>query len=118
MVDRTRREFGDADIAKIAGTYHAWREGQGYADVPGFACAASHETIASHGYVLTPGRYVGAEEAEADAVPFAERFATLQATLEEQFAESARLTDVIRQRLASVVVPDDAAMDLTRSADV
>jgi type I restriction enzyme M protein len=42
---------------------------------------------------------------EADAVPFAERFATLQATLEEQFAESARLTDVIRQRLAGVIVP-------------
>ncbi len=41
---------------------------------------------------------------EADAVPFAERFAALQATLEEQFAESARLTDVIRERLASVIV--------------
>ena len=118
MVDRTRREFSDADIAKIADTYHAWREGDGYADVPGFACAARHDVIAGHGYVLTPGRYVGAEDVEADTIPFAERFATLQATLEEQFAESARLTDVIRQRLASVIVPDDAAMDLTRSADV
>jgi len=107
MVDRTRREFSDADIAKIAGTYHAWREGEDYEDVPGFACAASHDTIAGHGYVLTPGRYVGAEDVEADAVSFAERFAVLQATLEEQFAESARLTDVIRLRLASVVVPTD-----------
>lgn len=107
MVDRTRREFSDADVAKIAGTYHAWREGEGYADVPGFACAARHDTIAGHGYVLTPGRYVGAEDVETDAVSFAERFATLQATLEEQFAESARLTDVIRQRLASVIVPTE-----------
>ena len=118
MVDRTRREFSDADIAKITDTYHAWREGEGYADVPGFACAARHDVIAGHGYVLTPGRYVGAEDVEADTIPFAKRFATLQATLEEQFAESARLTDVIRQRLASVIVPDDAATDLTRSADV
>lgn len=105
MVDRTRREFSDDDIARIAGTYHAWREGEDYADVPGFACAASHETIAGHGYVLTPGRYVGAEDVEEDGTPFPERFAALQATLEEQFAESARLTEVIRQRLAGVVVP-------------
>jgi type I restriction enzyme M protein len=104
MVDRTRREFSDADIEKIAGTYHAWREGEGYEDVPGFAAAASHEVITGHGYVLTPGRYVGAEEAEEDATPFVERFATLQATLEGQFAESERLTGVIRDRLAGVML--------------
>lgn len=107
MVDRTRRELSDADIATIASTYHAWREGEGYADIPGFAAAASHEVIAAHGYVLTPGRYVGAAEVEEDGTPFAERFAALQATLEEQFAESARLTAVIRERLASVVMPGD-----------
>lgn len=104
MVDRTRREFSDDDIAKIAGTYHAWREGETYEDIPGFACAAKHDVIAGHGYVLTPGRYVGAEDVEEDGTPFPERFAALQATLEDQFAESARLTDVIRQRLADVVV--------------
>lgn len=108
MVDRTRREFSDADIEKIAGTYHAWREGEGYEDVPGFAAAASHDVIAGHGYVLTPGRYVGAEEAEEDATPFVERFAALQATLDEQFAESERLTEIIRERLAGVLV-DGAA---------
>ncbi len=36
MVDRTRKEFADADIARIADTYHAWRMGEGYADVAGF----------------------------------------------------------------------------------
>ncbi len=105
MVDRTRREFSDADIARIADTYHAWREGEGYADIPGFACAARHDVIAGHGYVLTPGRYVGAKDVEEDGTPFPERFAALQATLEEQFAESARLTEVIRQRLTDVIVP-------------
>lgn len=104
MVDRTRREFSDADIAKIAGTYHAWREGEGYEDIPGFACAANHDVIERHGYVLTPGRYVGAEDVEDDGVAFPERFAALQATLEEQFAESERLTGIIRERLASVIV--------------
>ena len=25
LVDRTRKEFSDDDVAKIAGVYHAWR---------------------------------------------------------------------------------------------
>ncbi|MDT8873108.1 N-6 DNA methylase [Komagataeibacter rhaeticus] len=29
MVDRTRRELTDADVALIAGTYHAWRGEKG-----------------------------------------------------------------------------------------
>lgn len=103
MVDRTRREFSDDDIAKIADTYHAWREGKGYEDVPGFAYSASHEEVAKHGYVLTPGRFVGAEETEDDAVPFAERFAALQATLEEQFDEGERFTTAIRKKLGRLV---------------
>ncbi len=102
MVDRTRREFSAEDIAKIAETYHRWREGNGYEDVPGFCKAADHDTIKEHGYVLTPGRYVGAEAVEEDGTPFPERFAELQAKLEDQFAESERLTAAIRDRLASV----------------
>ncbi len=104
MVDRTRREFSDADIAQIADTYHKWREGEGYADVAGFCKSASLEDIRANGHVLTPGRYVGVEAAEEDATPFPERFAALQAELEEQFAEGERLTAVIRERLAGVVV--------------
>lgn len=100
MIDRTRREFSDEDIAKIADTYHAWREGKGYEDMPGFAYSASRDEIAKHGYVLTPGRYVGAEAAEENDTPFAERFAELQGKLEAQFAESARLTKVIQKKLS------------------
>ena len=94
MVDRTRKEFSDEDIARIAQTYHAWRgeeDAGDYADVPGFCKSAKLEEIKGHGYVLTPGRYVGAADAEDDAVPFPERFAALQAKLEEQFAESETL---------------------------
>ncbi len=58
----------------------------------------------ANGHVLTPGRYVGVKAAEEDATPFVERFAALQAELEEQFAEGERLTAVIRERLAGVVV--------------
>jgi type I restriction enzyme M protein len=104
LVDRTRREFSDEDIATIAGTYHRWREGEGYEDVPGFCKAATLADIKEHGYVLTPGRYVGAAAAEEDAVPFPKRFAELQAKLESQFAEAEALTATIRSKLKGLGV--------------
>ena len=106
MVDRTRRELSDADIQQIADTYHAWRYGDGYEDVPGFASSATNAQIAGHGYVLTPGRYVGAEEVVDDGIAFPERFDALKVTLEVQFNESDRLTSLIREKLANVVVSD------------
>lgn len=103
MVDRTRKEFSAADISKIADTYHAWRLGEGYEDIAGFCKSAGINEIRSHGHVLTPGRYVGAEAVEEDDTPFAERFAALQDRLEEQFAQADQLTATIRERLAAVM---------------
>lgn len=94
LVDRTRKELSDDDIAKIAATYHAWRgekDAAAYEDVPGFCKAATLDEIREHKHVLTPGRYVGAADVEEDDVPFTERFTALQATLEKQFEESRQL---------------------------
>ncbi|MGI0492936.1 type I restriction-modification system subunit M [Alkalinema pantanalense CENA528] len=102
MVDRTRREFSDEDVAQVAETYHCWREGSGYEDVPGFCKSATLEEIRGHNYVLTPGRYVGAAAAEEDDVPFEERMAELTAKLAEQFKESARLEAAIRENLGGL----------------
>jgi type I restriction enzyme M protein len=105
MVDRTRKEFSDADIDKITLAYHAWRgetEAGVYGDIPGFCKAAPLEEVRGHGHILTPGRYVGAADVEDDDMPFADRFAALRAKLDEQFAEANRLTVVIRERLAGV----------------
>lgn len=99
LVDRTRKEFSDRDIDKIAAVYHAWREDAGYADVSGFCKVAGIEEIRGHNYVLTPGRYVGAEMAGGDEVSFTERFAMLRAKLDVQFAESEVLTATIREKL-------------------
>jgi len=96
------RELTDEDIAQIAGTYHAWRGDRGageYADVPGFCKAAKLDEIQKHGYVLTPGRYVGAEAVEDDGEPFEEKMARLAAILREQQAEAARLDAVITANL-------------------
>lgn len=102
METRTLRNLSNDDIARIAGTYHAWRGDGGadaYADVAGFCRAAATAEIAGHQFVLTPGRYVGAAEVEDDGEPFGEKLARLTATLEEQFAESARLEVEIRGKL-------------------
>lgn len=109
LVDRTRKEFSEEDIQRIADTYHAWRgepRQRPYDDIPGFCKAAFLEEIRGHNHVLTPGRYVGATAADDDEVPFEERFAVLRETLEEQFAHSEELTVTIRQKLAGVLADE------------
>jgi type I restriction enzyme M protein len=62
MVDRVHAELTDQDVAKVVGTYHAWRGDPGaksYSDSPGFAKTATIREIRAHKYVLCPGRYVG-----------------------------------------------------------
>ncbi len=105
MVDRTRKEFSDEDLARISGTYHAWRgepNEDAYEDEPGFCEAATLEEVRGHNHVLTPGRYVGAATAAADDVPFKERFAELKETLVEQFAEAEKLSARIQTKLEEV----------------
>jgi type I restriction enzyme M protein len=102
MMDRTHLELTDADIARIAGTYHAWRgepDAGEYADTPGFCKSATLDEIRAHGHVLTPGRYVGAEAAEDDGEPFQEKMARLTAELGTQFAEGDRLEAAIKRNL-------------------
>ncbi|MBE3064419.1 MAG: SAM-dependent DNA methyltransferase [Spirochaetes bacterium] len=94
MVDRTHCELTDEDIARIAGTYHAWRGEKDtvkYADVPGFCKSAMLDEIRKHGYVLTPGRYVGAEAQEDDGELFEEKMERLVTQLREQQEEAAKL---------------------------
>jgi type I restriction enzyme M protein len=109
MEDRTHRRLTDADISRIADTYHAWRgeeeaikrKGE-YEDEPGFCKSATLEEIRAHGHVLTPGRYVGAEAAEEDAEPFEEKMRRLAAQLREQQAEARRLDAAIEANLKTL----------------
>lgn len=106
MVDRTRKEFSDADIDKIARAYHSWRgesEVGVYKDVPAFCKSSTLDEIKSNGYVLTPGRYVGSASVEEDDMPFGNRFAALKEKLEAQFTEADTLTIAIRDRLSRII---------------
>ena len=102
LVDRTHRELTDNDLAKIAGTYHAWRGDKGagkYADVAGLCKAVKLDDIRKHGHVLTPGRYVGAEAIEDDGEPFDEKMKRLAATLREQQTTATKLDIIIAANL-------------------
>ncbi|MBA3353249.1 MAG: N-6 DNA methylase, partial [Blastocatellia bacterium] len=114
LIDRVHRELTEADNAKIVNTYHAWRgdvvaggadpgpnglNAAVYNDIPGFCKSATTKEISSHGYVLTPGRFVGAEEAEDDGEPFEKKMPRLVGELRAQFAESAKLEQAIKENL-------------------
>jgi type I restriction enzyme M protein len=96
------RELSDADITRIAGTYHAWRgepNAGTYADVAGFCKSATLEEIRGHGHVLTPGRYVGAAEVIDDGEPFAEKMTRLAGQWRAQQATAAELDAKIAANL-------------------
>jgi type I restriction enzyme M protein len=106
LENRVHRVFDDADIQKIASAVHRWRqdgEFEGaYEDVPGFCRGVKLAEIQEHGYVLTPGRYVGAEDIDDDDEAFAEKMERLTAQLAEQMARGEELDAVIRQKLGAL----------------
>lgn len=118
--DGTGDPLPSSDIGRIIYSYRQWRGEKSpkwwkkkehgewqYADVPGFVKASTTADIEKHGFVLTPGRYVGAEEQEEDSEPFAEKFPRLVEELEGRFAEGERLTKLVRARLHAVEVAGD-----------
>ncbi|NIJ94294.1 type I restriction enzyme M protein [Xanthomonas campestris] len=106
-----------SDVGRIVYTYRRWRgepapdwwnEAEhgpwAFAPTPGFAHAASQEEMTKHGHVLTPGRYVGAEEQEEDAETFAKKYPRLVAELEVQLKAGEQLAIGVRSLLRGVSV--------------
>jgi type I restriction enzyme M protein len=105
MISRVQCEFTDEVIERIAGTVAAWRgeaDAAAYEDVPGYCRSVKLAEIAQHGHVLTPGRYVGASEVEADDEAFADKMQKLTEKLGEQMAKGAELDALIRQKLGGL----------------
>ncbi len=102
MKDRVLRDFTLSDIQKIADTFHAWQQGEGFEDVKGFCYSARLDDVRKHEHVLTPGRYVGAEEQEDDGEVLVDKMARLTEQLAKQFAESAKLEGEIKKNLAGL----------------
>ena len=103
MKTRVERVLTDEDIAKIGDTVHAWR-GDGevsdaYEDVAGFCYSAKLGEIEKNGFVLTPGRYVGAADVEDDGEGFEEKMKRLTGLLKQQQEEGAMLDRQIAENL-------------------
>lgn len=107
MESRTLRALPGEEIVRIGDRVRAWRGEPGtgrYEDEPGFCASVPLSDIAAQDYALVPGRYVGTTKAAADPdgeTPEA-RVARLTALLREQFAESARLAQVVDEQLRRV----------------
>ncbi len=111
IVNRRLRVFEEGDLQKITDAYHQWRnlpviptkEGsEPYQDVEGFCKSASLDEVAVNNHGLSPGRYVGTEAGEDDGVSFEEKMQKLTAELMEQFVESGRLENEIKENLKSI----------------
>lgn len=103
MKDRVLRDFSLSDLTKVTNTYHNWQTDNGYEDIAGFCKGTKTlDDIKKHDFVLTPGRYVGAEEQEDDGEVFAEKMARLTAQLKAQFEKSAELENEIMGNLAGL----------------
>ena len=105
----------DSDLGRIVYAFRQWRgepapdwwveaeHGEWvYRDIPGFCKAEMIQGIKKHRFVLTPGRYVGAEAQEDDGEPFAKKYPLLLRELEKHFAEGERLMGVVLKRLPGV----------------
>ena len=105
----------ESDIGRIVYTFRQWRDEPApdwwdntrfsawtYSDIPGFCKAETIDGIGKRDFVLTPGRYVGAEQQEKDSEPFTEKYPLLVRDVEAHFAEGERLMGVVRQLLTSV----------------
>ncbi|WP_287919526.1 class I SAM-dependent DNA methyltransferase [Comamonas sp.] len=107
MISRVQAELTDEVIERIASTVAAWRgeaeaESPAYEDIAGYCRSVPLAEIAQHGHVLTPGRYVGAEEVEDDDEAFAEKMQRLTQQLGEQMRKGMELDAVIRQKLGGL----------------
>jgi type I restriction enzyme M protein len=132
MVNRSSRAFTEAEISKIADTYHEWKKkpfqpspnpspwegdqsfkvprplGEGfrergsYRDIKGFCKSASVAEIEKHNFVLTPGRYVGIPDEVEDGVSFEVKMGVLTADLAAQMNEGLALDAEIKIQLTKV----------------
>jgi type I restriction enzyme M protein len=103
LEDRVHRVLAEEDINKISDTYHNWKKNpDNYKDIQGFCKSAQRDEVEKHGFVLTPGRFVGIKDAIDDGVPFEEKMQKLTSTLKEQFAKEEVMNAEIKKQLAKI----------------
>jgi type I restriction enzyme M protein len=110
LITRKVKEFSDEEIARIVDIYHAWRGEPNltpYEDISGFCASVNVQTIREHNHLLTPGRYVGTEEAEEDDEPLDEKIARLMQKVRSGFIKRTELQAQVLAALKSLEVSRD-----------
>ena len=104
-IDRAHNELSEEQIQKIAGTYRSFIGEKGYPkykDVAGYCKVVKITDIEKNNFVLTPGRYVGAEKIEDDGEPFEDKMKRLTTEYARLTEESAKLDKEIRKNLKGI----------------
>ena len=104
-IERTLNSLGSEHIKEIVETVRAYRgedSAPEYSDKRGFCSVATTDEIESHDFIITPGRYVGIPEVEGDDEPIEEKVGRLTKELYNQFEESNRLEQKIRQNMNGI----------------
>lgn len=102
MVTRRLRELSEADIKRIAETYHNYQSNNNYENIKGFCYSATTEEIKTNDYVLTPGRYVGVEDSKEETISFEEKMKSITSELSKQFEESHKLEEKIKNNMKAI----------------
>lgn len=103
MIDRKIRELSNEDILTIAGTYHRWKNNDGYEDISGFCKSESLSGVSEKNYVLLPGSYVGVSEDDAlEVEQFDEKMNLLSKELFELFEESSAVEKRLKAKLEAM----------------
>ena len=101
LVDRTRREFSDSEIMKIAMAFKSWK-GQNtnveYKNQNGFCSSEKMATIKEHRWALVPGRYVGFDRTELSTSAIGK----LQDDFEELKAALINLPNEVRESIENL----------------
>jgi type I restriction enzyme M protein len=103
-VSSTNQLDGEQDESGKSGRESVEKTFRVYKDIPGFCKSSTLKEIQEQGYVLTPGRYVGAADLEEDDEPFEQKMARLKKELEAQFEESDKLQNTIRASINKLTI--------------
>ena len=127
QVDRAHRDFTPQQREFIANIVRLYRgatpedehggvellrehmPGDKYEDIPGLCKVVEHAEIASQGWSLNPGRYVGIAKAEDAGDDFAAHFAKLAEQLKDLTAEAGDLAALIQAASSTILAGTDHA---------
>lgn len=102
MTSRVNKELTDDEVKEIGRLYHAWRgekDNGTYEDKAGFCKSVKIDEIEKSGWLLTPGRYVGAVEVADDEELFSDKIFKLTSKIQKSFEKSEILKNEIQTNL-------------------